>query len=126
MKRQVRPLSAVATISPLLGLLGTVYGMIGAFQAASAAGAGKADTLATGIYEALVTTAAGLTLAIPVLICHQILIGKIDSIVDEIDDVAVDFLEHVGGNGSGDKKPSARKPRAKSKSASAKPAVATA
>ena len=59
MKRQVRPLSAVATISPLLGLLGTVYGMIGGFQAASAAGAGKADTLATGIYEALVTTAAG-------------------------------------------------------------------
>ena len=46
--------------------------------------------------------------------------------VDEIDDVAVDFLEHVGGNGSGDKKPSARKLRAKSKSASAKPAVAAA
>ena len=126
MKRQVRPLSAVATISPLLGLLGTVYGMIGAFQAASAAGAGKADTLATGIYEALVTTAAGLTLAIPVLICHQLLTGKIDSLVDEVDDVAVDFLEHVGGNGDGDKKPSARKPRAKSKSASAKPAVAAA
>lgn len=124
MKRQVRPLSAVATISPLLGLLGTVYGMIGAFQAASAAGAGKADTLATGIYEALVTTAAGLTLAIPVLICHQILTGKIDSLVDEIDDVAVDFLEHVGGNGSGDKKSSAKKPRAKSKPPSAKPAVA--
>ncbi|MDA9962799.1 MotA/TolQ/ExbB proton channel family protein [Opitutales bacterium] len=130
MKRQVRPLSAVATISPLLGLLGTVYGMIGAFQAASAAGAGKADTLATGIYEALVTTAAGLTLAIPVLICHQILTGKIDSLVDEVDDIAVDFLEHVGSDGSGDKKPPARKPRAKSKaaakSAAAKPAVAAA
>ena len=125
MKRQVRPLSAVATISPLLGLLGTVYGMIGAFQAASAAGAGKADTLATGIYEALVTTAAGLTLAIPVLICHQILTGKIDSLVDEVDDIAVDFLEHVGSDGSGDKKPPARKPRAKSKAA-AKPAVAAA
>jgi biopolymer transport protein ExbB len=130
MKRQVRPLSAVATISPLLGLLGTVYGMIGAFQAASAAGAGKADTLATGIYEALVTTAAGLTLAIPVLICHQILTGKIDSLVDEVDDIAVDFLEHVGSDGSGDKKPPARKPRAKSKAAAkpaaAKPAVAAA
>ncbi len=126
MKRQVRPLSAVATISPLLGLLGTVYGMIGAFQAASAAGAGKADTLATGIYEALVTTAAGLTLAIPVLICHQILTGKIDSIVDEIDDVAVDFLEHLGGNGSNGKKPPARKSRAKSKTAVAKSAVVAA
>ena len=109
MKRQLRPLSAVATISPLLGLLGTVYGMIGAFQAASAAGAGKADTLAKGIYEALVTTAAGLTLAIPVLIVYQILSNKIDSIVDEIDDIAIDFLEHTGGNEVSGRKAPAKK-----------------
>ena len=68
MKRKLRPLAAVATISPLLGLLGTVYGMIEAFQAASNAGHGKSDMLAEGIYVALVTTAAGLSLAIPVLI----------------------------------------------------------
>ena len=100
MKRQLRPLSAIAAVAPLLGLLGTVYGMIGAFQAASSAGAGKADTLAQGIYEALVTTAAGLTLAIPVLLVYQVLSGKVDAIVDEIDELAIEFLEHVGDSGS--------------------------
>ena len=94
MKRKLRPLAAVATISPLLGLLGTVYGMIEAFQAASShTGNGKSDMLAEGIYVALVTTAAGLTLAIPVLIIHQILSGKVDAMVDEIDESAIEFLE---------------------------------
>ncbi len=94
MKRKLRPLAAVATISPLLGLLGTVYGMIEAFQAASShTGHGKSDMLAEGIYVALVTTAAGLTLAIPVLIIHQILSGKVDAMVDEIDESAIEFLE---------------------------------
>lgn len=131
MKRQLRPLSAIAAVAPLLGLLGTVYGMIGAFQAASAAGAGKADTLAQGIYEALVTTAAGLTLAIPVLLVYQVLSGKVDAMVDEIDELAIEFLEHVGDGGS---KPASRgKGRgasgssAKGKAASAaEPAAATA
>ncbi|MFP6900139.1 MAG: MotA/TolQ/ExbB proton channel family protein [Opitutales bacterium] len=121
MKRNLRSLSAIATISPLLGLLGTVYGMIGAFQAASNAGAGKADTLAKGIYEALVTTAAGLSLAIPVLIFYQILNNKIDSIVDEVDDIAIDFLEHSGGA----KKAPAKRTASKRGSTS-KAAVATA
>ena len=94
MKRKLRPLAAVATISPLLRLLGTVYGMIEAFQAASShTGHGKSDMLAEGIYVALVTTAAGLTLAIPVLIIHQILSGKVDAMVDEIDESAIEFLE---------------------------------
>jgi len=92
MKRSLKPLSMIATISPLLGLLGTVYGMIGAFQAATAAGVGKSDVLAQGIYEALVTTAAGLTLAIPVLIVYQVLNNRVDSIVDELDDRAEEFI----------------------------------
>ena len=95
MKRSLRPLSVIATVSPLLGLLGTVYGMITAFQAASAMGVGKADTLAVGIYEALVTTAAGLTLAIPVVIVYQILCGRVDALVDYMDDQAIEFIEHV-------------------------------
>ena len=111
MKRQLRPISAVATIAPLLGLLGTVYGMIGAFQSASSAGAGKADTLAKGIYEALVTTAAGLSLAIPTLIFYQILSGKVDSLVDDIDEIAIDFIEHAG-----EKPPTRPKRKAASKS----------
>jgi biopolymer transport protein ExbB len=92
LKRSLKPLSMIATIAPLLGLLGTVYGMIGAFQAASAAGVGKSDVLAQGIYEALVTTAAGLTLAIPVLIVYQVLNNRIDAMVDDLDENAEKFM----------------------------------
>jgi len=95
LKRSLRPLSVIATVAPLLGLLGTVYGMISAFQSASAMGVGKADRLATGIYEALVTTAAGLTLAIPVLVVYQILCSRVDKLVDHMDDEAIDFLEYA-------------------------------
>ena len=93
MKRSLKPLSMIATISPLLGLLGTVYGMISAFQAASGAGVGKSDVLAKGIYEALVTTAAGLTLAIPVLIVYLILSNRIDNMVDDLDENAEAFMD---------------------------------
>ncbi len=98
MKRSLKPLSMIATISPLLGLLGTVYGMIGAFQAASNAGMGKSDVLAQGIYEALVTTAAGLTLAIPVLIIYQVLNNRIDSMVDDLDDSSEEFMAFAQNN----------------------------
>lgn len=96
MKRGLRPLAAVGNIAPLLGLLGTVYGMIEAFRATSnpEAGSDKSTMLAEGIYVALVTTAAGLTLAIPVLIIYQILAGKIDSMVDDIDEAAIEFVEY--------------------------------
>ncbi len=95
LKRSLRWLSIIATISPLLGLLGTVYGMIIAFQTATAVGMGKAEVLAQGIYEALVTTATGLTIAIPVLILHQYLSGRIDARLDQIDTMADEFLEVV-------------------------------
>lgn len=94
LKRSLRLLATIATISPLLGMLGTVYGMIGAFETSAHAGTGKAEMLAVGIYEALVTTATGLTIAIPVLICYYYLISKIDSAVDHIDDLGIDFMEH--------------------------------
>jgi len=95
MKRSLKPLSVIARVAPLLGLLGTVYGMISAFQSASAMGAGKADHLAKGIYEALVTTATGLTLAIPVVIVYEILCHRVDAIVDHMDDEAIEFLEYT-------------------------------
>ena len=98
MKRSLKPLSMIATVSPLLGLLGTVYGMISAFQAASSAGVGKSDVLAQGIYEALVTTAAGLTLAIPVLIIYQVLNNRVDSFVDDLDLGAEEFLAIANGS----------------------------
>ena len=93
MKRSLRPLSVIATISPLLGLLGTVYGMIDAFQKTSASGGtAKTSMLATGIYEALVTTAAGLTIAIPVLLLYQFLLGRVDNMIDEIDEAGTEFI----------------------------------
>lgn len=92
LKRSLRPLSVIATISPLLGLLGTVYGMISAFQTASSVGMGKAEILAKGIYEALVTTAAGLTIAIPVLLIFQYLSSRVDAIVDDLDEVIIEFM----------------------------------
>ena len=92
LKRSLRGLAIIASVSPLLGLLGTVYGMISAFQDATIAGMGKADMLAEGIYEALVTTAAGLTIAIPVLLVYQYLTTRVDALVDEIDELCVDFI----------------------------------
>ncbi|OPZ57497.1 MAG: Biopolymer transport protein ExbB [Deltaproteobacteria bacterium ADurb.Bin510] len=96
MKRSLRPLSAMAAIEPLLGLLGTVYGLIVCFEGAYASqGQNKAENLAKGIYEAMVTTAAGLTVAIPILIVFQILASKVDSLVDSMDEQAIEFLEYT-------------------------------
>lgn len=95
LKRSLRPLAAVAQLSTLLGLLGTVYGMISAFQAAAARGVGRGDRLAAGIYEALVTTAAGLTIAIPALLLHQILSGRIDAHVDRMEAQAEAFVDYA-------------------------------
>jgi biopolymer transport protein ExbB len=93
LKRSLRGLSIIAAVSPLLGLLGTVYGMIDAFQRTSqSGGAAKTADLATGIYEALVTTAAGLTIAIPTLLLYQFLQSRVDKIIDHIDEVGTDFI----------------------------------
>jgi biopolymer transport protein ExbB len=97
MKRSLRGLSIIVTVAPLLGLLGTVYGMISAFETASSAGVGKADVLAKGIYEALVTTAAGLTIAIPVLLVFQFLNNRVDTIIDKLDEMGIDFMTHCTG-----------------------------
>lgn len=112
MKRSLRPLSVIAAVSPLLGLLGTVYGMIDAFQKTSASGGtAKTAMLAEGIYEALVTTAAGLTIAIPTLLLYQFLLGRVDRLIDEIDEAGTEFIysytESHGGNGGAAAKPDA-------------------
>ena len=93
MKRSLRPIKNIAMVAPLLGLLGTVYGMIEAFQVTSESG-GTASTalLAKGIYEALVTTAAGLTIAIPVLLLYNFLSGRVDRLIDEIDEAGSEFV----------------------------------
>lgn len=86
LRRYLRVLNGVATISPLLGLLGTVVGMIRAFNAIATSDAlGRPQLLASGISEALLTTAAGLTVAIPALIFYLFFISRVDRLVIEID-----------------------------------------
>jgi len=79
----------------MLGLLGTVSGMIDAFRVtASAAGLGKAELLAKGIYEALVCTFAGLLVAIPILFVYYYFISKIERYVSEMNELSIDFADH--------------------------------
>ena len=81
----LRPLGTIAQIAPLLGLLGTVTGMIIAFSEISQQGTGNPAALADGIGQALVTTAAGLIVAIPALIGYNYLSGRVDNILLEIE-----------------------------------------
>ena len=92
-------LTVIAGVAPLLGLLGTIFGMINAFQtvAISPDALGKTELLAEGIYQAMITTAAGLIVAIPVVIAHHWLAARIDGLVMEIDRVTVDFVESLNG-----------------------------
>ena len=83
--RGLRPLATVAQIAPLMGLLGTVTGMIIAFAEISQQGTGDPAALADGIGQALVTTAAGLIVAIPTLIGQNVLASRVDAILLEID-----------------------------------------
>jgi biopolymer transport protein ExbB len=86
LRRYLRVFNGVATISPLLGLLGTVVGMIRAFNAIATADAmGRPELLASGISQALLTTAAGLTVAIPALICYMLFVSRVDRLIIEID-----------------------------------------
>lgn len=95
LRRNLRVLSVIAAVSPLLGLLGTIFGMITAFQTVAASGEalGKTELLAEGIYEAMITTAAGLIVAIPALVCYHWLAAKIDGLIMRLDQQAVEFLE---------------------------------
>lgn len=86
LRAKSRPLSVVGNIAPLVGLLGTVVGMIMAFQISSQEGLGKAERLAEGIYLALMTTAAGLTIAIPCLLFASWFQGKGERYMNEIGD----------------------------------------
>ena len=104
LRRNLGLLQAVAAVAPMLGLLGTVWGMIDAFQVASDPGVdvtNRGPLLGKGIYEALVTTFAGLTVAIPALIFYSFFRGKIEKLITEINEVSVDFVEHYMGGGEG-------------------------
>jgi biopolymer transport protein ExbB len=86
LRRYLRVLNGVSTVSPLLGLLGTVWGMIRAFNViATSPAMGRAEMLAGGISVALITTATGLLVAIPSMIFYLYFVGRVDGLVMEID-----------------------------------------
>lgn len=98
LRKRLRVLSVIASVSTLLGLLGTIFGMIKAFQtvAASAEALGRTELLARGIYEAMITTAAGLIVSIPAVVAYHWLAAKADGLVDQLDRVAAEFVEEFG------------------------------
>jgi biopolymer transport protein ExbB len=108
LERFLNTLGTISGVSPLLGLLGTVGGIIKSFNAITAGGMGDPRMLSGGIAQALVTTAAGLMVAIPSLIAYRYLRGRVDRIVIEIEKDAIalaDALEAADEAGAGDDDP---------------------
>lgn len=99
MERFVPIVGTVAAISPLLGLLGTVGGMIVTFAVIQEQGLGNVDSLAAGISQALITTFAGLTVGIPALVANRWLLARVDRLLIELEEVSLDALELLGGAG---------------------------
>ena len=93
LERYLNTLGTIAAIAPLLGLLGTVMGMIRVFAEIMAQGTGNASALAGGISEALITTAAGLCVAIPALVMHRYFSGRIDAIVVELEQQTIKLVD---------------------------------
>lgn len=86
-------MGVIATITPLLGLLGTVLGMIRAFTQLAVQGVGTPATLGGGISEALITTAAGMSVAIPTILLHKYLTSRADSLNDQIELYAMQVVD---------------------------------
>jgi biopolymer transport protein ExbB len=98
MEKYLTTLGTIATITPLLGLLGTVVGMIDVFAAITAQGVGNPTVLAGGISKALITTAAGLTIGIPSLMFYRFFRGRITELSVSMEQEALRFLEFVHGD----------------------------
>lgn len=97
LERNLNTLGTIAAISPLIGLLGTVIGMIKVFAVITAEGVGNPETLAGGISEALITTATGLVVAIPSLIFYRYFRGKINKLVVGMEEQAMQLIEILHG-----------------------------
>ncbi len=97
LERYLNTLGTIAAITPLLGLLGTVIGMIKVFAAITDAGVGNPAVLAGGISEALITTAAGLSVAIPALMFHRYLSGQVDKLVVQMEEQALKMVAVMHG-----------------------------
>ncbi len=99
--RYLNTLGTIAAISPLLGLLGTVLGMIKVFTVITTQGVGNPGMLAGGIAEALITTAAGLIVAIPSLLFYRFLRGRVDELVITMEQEAIKLIEALHSKAAG-------------------------
>ena len=113
MNSNLRVLGAVANITPMMGLLGTVLGMIKAFNVISLSGTGNPGLVASGISEALITTAAGMAVGIPALALYHYFRGKIDRYVFEMEEIAFQLIEELSYDGIHKTKPETSSSRAK-------------
>jgi len=104
MEKHVASLGTIASVSPLLGLLGTVTGMIKVFDVISSKGIGivQSQAMAGGISEALITTAAGLSVAIPALVAYHYFSHRIDTVTDELDIRISELLSFIRSGGKTD------------------------
>jgi len=93
LERNLSFLSTIGNITPLLGLLGTVFGMIKAFNVISIMGVGQPEALAGGISEALLTTAFGLSVAIPTIVIYNYLNHRVEKLIREMEVSCVDLIE---------------------------------
>lgn len=109
LRRHLRVLNGTATVTPLFGLLGTVVGMIRAFNGLATAGvAERPEQLAVGIALALLTTACGLAVAIPSLIAYIYFTGRVDTLVMEMDALAQQVVQLVSAEGLAQRPPAGR------------------
>jgi len=95
LERFMNLLGTIAAIAPFLGLLGTVVGIISAFNSISATGVGDPRVLAGGIGQALITTAAGLIVAIPSVVGYRYLRGRVDELVIEMEKQALRLVQSI-------------------------------
>jgi len=93
--RFLNALGTIATITPLLGLLGTVIGMISVFTRITSAGVGNPTELAGGISQALITTAAGLAVAIPSLVMYRYFKGRVESLLIEMEQESLELVKAI-------------------------------
>ncbi|PVZ68892.1 MotA/TolQ/ExbB proton channel family protein [Pelagibaculum spongiae] len=98
LERFLNTLGIIASVSPLLGLLGTVIGMIKVFTAITTVGVGNPAVLADGISQALITTAAGMSVAIPALIAHRYYQRRIDELAITMEQEAVKLVDVIHGD----------------------------
>jgi len=95
MERGLVALATIANVAPLLGFLGTVSGMISAFAAIAAAEQVSAKLVAKGIQEALITTATGLIIAVPVTIAHSYFVAQIDRFIIEMEEASAELVDEM-------------------------------